>query len=339
MIESEIIAKEIIMGFFKTVLSLIGWGFLAMAILNVPAFHKIIGRLILTVLPGLLLASAVPLFPDRIWLDILVWLGIMVLIMIPLSFLPRIQCACVIMSTFFPAYYAVWIVVNKIIPLLFKEFETTFWTTVIIWGLSFLATFLALVVFKDDINLMELKRKWLIIPDRIMASIIVTISILVPMIQYSDKIGLFILAGVIGTVIFYFLNVLLYDWYCKTDFDPPPTEEERAAMARREARREKRRNSIPAKVARGTFRGVVGVAKFGLGTLYVGGQVVSGVANLLGADMPNPIPKPDAIIDPYAQMEQDYYNYEYPRILQEEYEQNRKDSEAAARKYYEENYR
>ena len=325
------------MGFFKTVLSLIGWGFLALAILNIPAFHKITGRLILTVLPGFILAGNIPLFPGREWLDILVWIAIMAVIMIPLSFLPRIQCACVIMTTFFPAYLDMKIIVDKIIPLLFKEFEKTVWTTVIVWGVSFLFTFMLLITFKEDMTLMELKRKWLIILDRIVASIIVAISVLTPMMYYSDKLGYFALAGAIGTVVFYFLNVLLYDWYYKTDFNPPPTEEERAAMARREARREKRRNSIPAKVARGTFRGVVGVAKFGLGTLYVGGQVVSGVANLLGADVSNPIPKPN-IMDSYAQMEYDYYNYHLPRQQQEEYEQYLKDTEAA-NKYYDENYR
>lgn len=325
------------MGFFKTALSLIGWIFLCLTIMNIPAFHKFTSRAILVLIPGFILGTTVVLFPERIWLSVLVWMAIMVLVIVPLTLLPRIKCAGIFMVTFPCAYTVMRLVVDKIIPLLFKNFQKTVWTTVIVWGVALLSTLLFLIITKEDITFPELKRRWVKILDRVIASVIAAVSLLIPMMLYSDNLLHFGLATAVGTVVLYFFDVLAFDWFVRTDFDPPPTEEEREAMRRREERREKRRNSLPAKVARGAGKGVLGVAKLSLGVLHVGGAVFAGVTTLMGLDGSNPIPHPNDIIDPYTKMEQDYNNYYRPEEERQEAARIQRETEAAI-KYYNENY-
>lgn len=323
------------MGFIKAALALIGWAFLCLAILNIPILHQVTSRVLLVLLPGFLLGYNVNLFPDSLELNMVVWFAITAVVILPLTLLPRIKCAGIFMVTFVPDYAVVRIIVEKIIPIFAKDFQKTVWTTAIVWGVSLLCTVLFLIVIKEEIDLPELKRKWVKILDRVIASVIVAVSLLSPMLLYSDNVVKFTLAAAIVAVVQYFLDVLLFDWFVRTDFDPPPTEEEMEARARREARREKRRNSLPAKMARGVGRGVVGVAKFGLGTLHVGGKVVTGVANLMGADIDNPIPNPNIITDPYALMEKDYYERILPqREMEEEAMRIQKDTEFANEHYW-----
>lgn len=319
------------MGFFKAALALFGWVMLCLAILNIPVYHKISSRVTLSLLLGCILANNITLFPENLWLNLLVWIAIAAAVTVPLTLLPRIKCAGTFLVAYLPFYAVMRLIVDKIIPILFKGFEKTVWTTVIVWGVSLVGAVILLISVKDQLALPELNRKWVKISDRVIASVIGAVSILSPMLLYAYKLWLFCLAAAIGAVILYFFDVLVFDWYVRTDFDPPLTPEEEEAMARREERREKRRNSLPAKMLRGAGR-------FGLGTLHLGGKLIVGVANLIGADIDNPIPGPDIFTNPYEQMEKDYYDHILPQREREEEARLQKESEDAIR-YYDENYR
>lgn len=318
------------MEFLKTALSLVGWAFLCLAILNIPAFHHIIFRFPMILIPGFLMANNITLLPDSVDLNVLVCCAISLVVILPLTFLPRVQFSGAFMCSFLPFYLIMKIIVTKIIPLVAKDFQPTVWTTVIVWSVSILGALIALVFEKDFMFPRELKRKWIIILDRGAAAFFVAATLLFPMLFFWDNYVRYLLFTIPLAVMQYVLDVLLYDWFLKFTFTPPLTQEEREAMARREARREKRRNSLPAKALRGAGRA-------GLGTLRLGFGVLTGVANLLGADIENPIPSPNSFTNPYEQMEKDYNERIRPQREREEYERIQKETDDAI-KFYNENY-
>jgi len=325
------------MAFIKAALALMGWAFLCLLILNIPAFHKISSRAVLILLVAALLGNNIPLLPDRPWLALLLWISLSCAVVIPLTLLPRVKCAGIFMVSFLSFYAVMRLITEKIIPILFKNFQKTGWTTVIVWALAILGSFLFVAMAKEDVRLPELKQKVFNWVDRFFGSFILALSLLAPMLLYSDHMGRFFLAAGILTVAVWFLDALLFSWFLNLDLDPPPTQEELEAEQRREERREKRRNSLPAKLVRGTFRGIGITARAGVKVLHLGGAVVSGIADLAGLNVDNPIPDP-APLDPYAQMEKDYREHILPQEKMAAEIENQKNQEAAL-KFYEENYR